>query len=290
MIDKIFRESKLYRPKWDEVHYTNGDTYGKHTIEVAIGGAAGGCPSGIEGKANELDDLEPYDIFGEPALTGKPEWPVGACPKGIDAFARDEAERIGVDVAMVAIPAIGMATIAISDRFKIQPKRLDSTWTEDPRLWLAVVGDPGQKKTPAINSAKRPLAKVALELHQQHCAAMKQHEDSMAQWEKNKKVGPRPIKPVEKRIYVDDTTIEALRRVLEDNHLGVGIVKDELSGWLTSLTPTEAAARAARTALTTVSYTRGARSRSTGRRRGTSSSPIGGLRSWVASSQARLGG
>ncbi len=35
-IDRLFRQSDLMRPKWDEIHYANGDTYGWHTINGAI--------------------------------------------------------------------------------------------------------------------------------------------------------------------------------------------------------------------------------------------------------------
>ncbi|MGU3440011.1 phage/plasmid primase, P4 family [Bacillus cereus] len=35
-IDSMFRESGLMRDKWDIVHYSNGDTYGEHTINKAI--------------------------------------------------------------------------------------------------------------------------------------------------------------------------------------------------------------------------------------------------------------
>lgn len=35
-IDRLFRQSGLYRDKWDEVHYTSGETYGQHTIECAV--------------------------------------------------------------------------------------------------------------------------------------------------------------------------------------------------------------------------------------------------------------
>ncbi len=38
-IDSLFRQSGLYRNKWDEQHYSNGTTYGKQTIENAINGA-----------------------------------------------------------------------------------------------------------------------------------------------------------------------------------------------------------------------------------------------------------
>lgn len=35
-IDQLFRQSGLLRPKWDEVHYADGSTYGEKTIERAI--------------------------------------------------------------------------------------------------------------------------------------------------------------------------------------------------------------------------------------------------------------
>lgn len=35
-IDWIFKKSKLFRPKWDEPHYSNGETYGDHLIKHAI--------------------------------------------------------------------------------------------------------------------------------------------------------------------------------------------------------------------------------------------------------------
>lgn len=35
-IDRLYRQSKLYRPKWDESHFANGSTYGEVTILKAI--------------------------------------------------------------------------------------------------------------------------------------------------------------------------------------------------------------------------------------------------------------
>ncbi len=35
-IDRLFRQSALYRPKWDENHYSSGETYGQQTIARAI--------------------------------------------------------------------------------------------------------------------------------------------------------------------------------------------------------------------------------------------------------------
>lgn len=36
IIDKVFRGSKLFRNKWDEIHFSSGETYGEHTIQVAV--------------------------------------------------------------------------------------------------------------------------------------------------------------------------------------------------------------------------------------------------------------
>ena len=35
-IDRSFRESGLFRPKWDEAHYSDGQTYGQKTIQKAL--------------------------------------------------------------------------------------------------------------------------------------------------------------------------------------------------------------------------------------------------------------
>jgi primase-polymerase (primpol)-like protein len=35
-MDSLFRQSGLYRPKWDQRHYGNGRTYGQGTIDQAI--------------------------------------------------------------------------------------------------------------------------------------------------------------------------------------------------------------------------------------------------------------
>jgi len=39
-VDRLFRQSGRYRRKWDRPHYSDGTTYGQHTIAVAIGKAA----------------------------------------------------------------------------------------------------------------------------------------------------------------------------------------------------------------------------------------------------------
>ncbi|MFD1514096.1 hypothetical protein [Halomarina rubra] len=39
-IDRLFRDSGLYRGKWDEVHFADGSTYGEKTVDRAIAGTS----------------------------------------------------------------------------------------------------------------------------------------------------------------------------------------------------------------------------------------------------------
>ncbi|NEU59140.1 hypothetical protein [Halorussus sp. MSC15.2] len=48
-MDDLFRQSGLFREKWDEVHYADGSTYGEKTIERAVG------------NTSEFYDPEPRD-------------------------------------------------------------------------------------------------------------------------------------------------------------------------------------------------------------------------------------
>ncbi len=52
IVDRLFRQSGLMRPKWDEAHSGDGRTYGQMTIAKALTG--GGRPSGILGKVAGL--------------------------------------------------------------------------------------------------------------------------------------------------------------------------------------------------------------------------------------------
>ena len=67
-IDRLFQRSELYRPKWDVVHYANGQTYGEHTIEGAINkvGSNGYNPrdngTGAGYRGNDTDGIG--DLFG----------------------------------------------------------------------------------------------------------------------------------------------------------------------------------------------------------------------------------
>ena len=182
---------------------------------------------------------QPMNIFAEfPA----PPIDAGMLPRVIAEYAQECGDLIGVDQAMVAIPAIVSCAAALHDDIKIQPKRHETGWTESARLWCAIVGTPSVKKSPAIRRATKRLRKIDHDLAEDNARAAAEHAEQMEQFKDAKKEAKKnggsitaPQKPMMHRMIVEDITVEALSEVLKDNSRGVMCIQDELSGWFGSM-------------------------------------------------------
>lgn len=80
-IDALFRQSGLYRKKWDEKHFSSGRTYGGATIEKALAGTrefyCGAGSGGAQQQAShsQEEEAEENDSDGEQQPPPEP-WPV----------------------------------------------------------------------------------------------------------------------------------------------------------------------------------------------------------------------
>ncbi len=90
-------------------------------------------------------------------------------------------------------------------------------------LRTAIIGDSGQKKSPALNAAIRALTNL-------HIAKGKQYKKALQDWEENKEAEATK-KPIRKRYIVKDTTFDGLVRIHEENPIGLLNVVDELAGY-----------------------------------------------------------
>ncbi|MFO7593445.1 MAG: DUF3987 domain-containing protein [Pseudomonadota bacterium] len=193
-------------------------------------------PVDLEAIYRELDEQPaqptngPIDLFNNLEL---PPFPIGLLPDVISRFAKDQAELIGVDPAVIGMAAIGAAAAAIDDRIELQSKRFDPTWTEAARLWVLIVGDPSAKKSPGLSKVMGPLYAVDREWREANARAM-------AEWERAcdelKKGDEKPPRPILKRLIVNDTTVEKMQEILSHAEpRGAMVFWDEASGWLASM-------------------------------------------------------
>lgn len=211
--------------------------------------------------AGELEESEgwgePMDLQGEASIVGEAVLTRDMLPPVIADFAFDEAERLGVTPAMVAIPALAVCAAALHDEIRVQPKANDTTWTEPARLWCTMLAPPSAYKSPALASALGPLRKIEAGWEKEDTVSLAQYESRLADHKaartarnqaiaamgKNAaEVTPKgklgleapPVKPKKRRIEYTDTTMEALAYGLVENERGVLIVHDELIGWVGS--------------------------------------------------------
>lgn len=162
-----------------------------------------------------------------------PPFPLHLLPRAIADYAKDQAELIGVDPAVIATAAIGAAAACIDDRLEIQPKRHDTGWREQARLWVGIIGDPSAKKSPGISKAMGPLFKIDQQWREESDRARAEWLEACNNTPKGEQEPPAPIG---KRLILNDATVEKMGDILSKCHpRGILSYQDELSGWLASM-------------------------------------------------------
>ena len=185
-------------------------------------------------------------------------------PSAFAPWILDIAERTQVPPEFVAIPAIIAAAAVVGRTIGVFPKRLDD-WLVIPNLWGAVIARPGLLKSPAQSEALKPLnrlASLAIDLDKEESAEREIKTDEQAELEKILKDGlrkalksndetiieeqreklrklkeaQRATNAEEARRYItNDPTTEKLAELMIPNPRGLLLVRDELSGWLLSM-------------------------------------------------------
>ena len=173
------------------------------------------------------------------------EWqpfPTEQLPEPLATFVRETAKGIGCDESMVALPLLAAVAGAIGNARAIEPR---PGWVEPSVLWTAVVAESGSGKTPAFRAAMQfadAEQKVAFDAHHVALAAFDaaemEHDAAYSDWKREKgNKGPapdRPVKPAARRLWVDDTTIEALATIVEANPRWFIVAREELRAWAAS--------------------------------------------------------
>jgi hypothetical protein len=183
---------------------------------------------------------QPVDFLAD-ADTVPPELQPDHLPAAVWGFTTDTAARMGVDPVAVALGCLVACAAVISDDWRIQPKRYDTTWTEQPRLWGALVGDPSIMKSPVIAATTGPIDHLDAEARTRHQDEMRDYKAAQAAGEKEKE--PETKQPKLARYLVESATVEAISEVLRDGDDAkmtapakkVLVRQDELSEWLANL-------------------------------------------------------
>ena len=177
-----------------------------------------------EPNASHEPQPDPVDLW---ARFDPPELQTGVLPSTIERFARVRGEMMGADPAGLAMAALVVCSALISDRIQLRMKRHD-TWTESARLWGALVGLPSTKKSPIVSAAVKPLFAIDAEL-------AGEYREAKAEYDRLKDSAERPAMPRNRRLRIEDTSVEASQASIADSPDGVLCFQDELSRFFGSM-------------------------------------------------------
>jgi putative DNA primase/helicase len=169
----------------------------------------------------------------------------------------DIAERMQCPPEFPAVAAMAALSSVAGRRFCIQPKELDDSYTEFPHLWAMLIGSPSLMKSPAMQSAMRPLREMERIVNKEHACLMGERqveeiasrikrgalEAEARKAAKNNNafdyallIDPAETEPPPlRRFIVNNPSLEALGEVLRDNPTGTLLYQDELAGLLALL-------------------------------------------------------
>ena len=172
-------------------------------------------------------------------------------PALLQPWLTDIAFRMKCPLDFVASSAVVMLSSLIGTRLAIMPKSRD-TWLVVPNLWGAVIGDPSAMKTPSVAEVLKPLNRVTLAARSTYKTELQDYEQAQFDYETQKKVYQQqqqdilkgkavanpvefptaPAKPTERRYITNDSTIEKLADILNENPSGLLVHRDEVIGLL----------------------------------------------------------
>lgn len=180
----------------------------------------------------EKQEWEPphlrYPIQAEP-------FPLEVLPESLRQLCEDGAESMQCPVDYFAVAALALAGAAMGLSVSLE---LTSTWEEFPALYVAIVGPPGSKKTPAIRMMARPLYAIDRRLRDNYLKAHQIYQAALQAYEADRKRGmaeEAPVPPIRAHLTLDDATKEALALIHSENPRGVVLILDELTAWVASL-------------------------------------------------------
>jgi hypothetical protein len=175
-----------------------------------------------------ISERTPAQFFDPWAELEPPTFPIDALPPVLRTFSEDRSRVIGADPAGIAWAAISATSAAVDGSIRLRMKRHDH-WSVPPAIWLALIGRPSTKKTPSIDAAWAPL-KRAQKVYLDDWA------QRLAQWRDTPKKTRSEYEPKPKLRFVsNDGSMEAIQDILGRQNRGVGVLRDELSGWLGQL-------------------------------------------------------
>jgi hypothetical protein len=150
-------------------------------------------------------------------------FPVEAFPHSIQEVILELRDKLNFPVDYTGTSILFAASVAIGDAVKV---RVKDGWVEQATLFIALVGRPGSNKSHPMEFAIRPLQERDSINFENYRLQLNEYQQLSSEDQRE------ALKPTFKQLLLNDFTLEALYQVHSINQRGIGVYKDEFSGWL----------------------------------------------------------
>lgn len=179
-------------------------------------------------------------------------------PEAIRDFVMDVSYRQQSPADFIAVTALCAISTVLGRKIRIRPKQNDD-WVVTPNLWGAIIGKPSAMKSPCMTAALQPLHDLQDQFSKEYSRELLEYESesqvndiarqtnknavkvkiksndrggALEELQKNVRIISKPIR---KRLIINNTSVEKLGELLNENPNGLILVRDELSGWLSDM-------------------------------------------------------
>lgn len=161
----------------------------------------------------------PIDVFAEQPV---PAFPMDCLPSPFSKYATECSTASGFDAGGYAVTTLISAVNHIDHRARME---ITPGFEVPPFLWLGLVAKSGAGKSPIMKASRRFAEAMNSEM-------LKESERKQAEFGSGNRDTPRP--PWRQR-HADDTTTEALAKLMLENPEGVNLFHDEISRFIGQL-------------------------------------------------------
>lgn len=187
-------------------------------------------------------DIDSLPLPEPDALAYRP-FPIDALPSVLRDYVAELADALCADHGAIATVMHGALAAAVGTTRQAEAK---GSWQTYGILWVGLVADSGDLKSPIMRHVLLPVKAFQDELMREYGEAKRlydqelaEHERQLIEWKKAKQPGEMPTppaKPIARRVWTADVTVEAAAATIASDATarGIAIISDELVGWLGS--------------------------------------------------------
>jgi len=127
-----------------------------------------------------------------------------------------------------------MSSVVIGNKRTIYVR---NGWTDEPvHLWGALVGAPSAKKTVSVKITKKALRRLVETRKMQYLNQKSIYRSALQRFNQSGGTDEEPKKPIMRQLIINDSTVEAIHRVIDpENPECVCVFRDELTGLMGAL-------------------------------------------------------